>query len=48
MFIVLTVEIMLIRCIFLVIKSFMILVWISSNFIFLLLGKDIEEVNESR
>ena len=48
MFVVLTVEIMLIRCIFLVIKSFMILVWISSNFIFLLLGKDIEEVSESR
>jgi hypothetical protein len=42
MFVVLTVEIMLIRYIFLVIESFMILVWISSNFIFLLLGKDIE------
>ena len=48
MFVVLTVEIMLIRYIFLVIESFMILVWISSNFIFLLLGKDIEEVSESR
>jgi hypothetical protein len=47
MFVVLTVEIMLIRYIFLVIESFMILVWISSNFIFLLLGKDIEEVSES-
>ena len=48
MFIVLTVEIMLIRRIFLVIESFMMLVWIISNFMFLLLGKDIEEVSESR
>ena len=48
MFIVSTVEIKLIRCIFLVIESFMMLVWIISNFMFIILGKDIEEVSESQ
>ena len=42
-----TVEIMIIRCMFLVKREFYDLFCLSSIFIFLLLGKDLEEASES-